>query len=235
MHNLMLRPTVTAPEPEIIDLTVDDLKDFEQTVALKQNKMVTALVSGSALTNKGPKIQRRHQGGRIKFDKADKEWATTKAWEFMLIQALVNLLTSNLCGAKPLDGSASDNLKRSINCAEKLGFFEKGVCTTKAHVTAHVDKWLPRLLQSAFLPCMAALEVLISPAVSCRPVVKTHYKLAKSAIQAGRFPEAETMALQRIIKAVVQIEEDLMKAAKAAHEATEAAKEAAAADSEPDA
>ena len=76
---------------------------------------------------------------------------------------------------------------------------------------------------------MAALEGIIGPFCNCDRDVRKKYKLAKSAIENGNFPEAETTALRRIIKAVVKTDADEVKKKKAAA----AAKRVAAASAAP--
>jgi len=227
VHRLMCPVLAQAGPVDIIDLTVDDLHDFELTVGAKKTKMVATLAGGE-MAEKGPQIHRRGKGGCIKFDKADKDWASTKTWEFIQIQGLVNLLTT-LYGVLPAPGSKDDKDKRALNCAVKLGFFQEDVCTSRAHAVAHCGGWLPPLLQSAFIPYMGTLEGIIGPFCNCDRDVRKKYKLAKSAIENGNFPEAETTALCRIIKAVVKTDADKLKAKKAAA----AAKKVAAATATP--
>jgi hypothetical protein len=83
-------------------------------------------------------------------------------------------------------------------------------------MVAHVQTWLPKHLQGAFIEYMCMLEGILSPAVNDEKIVRKNYKKAKSALR--RFPAAASSILKNIIEDVVKIEQDKIKARKAAAE-----------------
>lgn len=63
---------------DIIDLTVEDLKDFEKDIDTQQSKMVAALTTTAGIDTKCPKEQPQQNGGQIKFSKPEQDWKVTK-------------------------------------------------------------------------------------------------------------------------------------------------------------
>ena len=123
------------PKPvEIIDLTADDLRDYERKLDMEQGKMAISL-GGKELPKMAPKAKSKTSGGWILFENPHHAWAKAKTWEFTYIQALVNLLTTTY-DIEPLQCSLTDKLRRADNCAVKLGFLEKTCNASKAHMDA---------------------------------------------------------------------------------------------------
>ena len=200
-------------QTRIIDLTVDDLKDYEINLDTTEGKFLVKLGSNE-LRKEAPKIISRGAGGRIKFDNPTPEWQSSKTWEFIQIQSLVNVLTT-VYGLVPLGGRESVLVSRAENCAGKLGYISERR-HTKDHMKEHIKKWLPKFLHNAFIPYMAMLEGLLSPAALGYEITRKNYKLAKSALKHNRFPPVASARLQVIINTVVDSEEQWINEKKAA-------------------
>ena len=204
---------IQAPkEPvEIVDLTVEDLKDYEDKLDHEQGVIAIALGDGT-IHQKAPKSKGKAAGGRIQFGKPDPTWKTAKTWEFIHIQALVNLLITTY-EIEVVPVGQADKLRRADNCAVKLGFFTRSCHSNKAHMDAHTKTWLPKHLQNTFIDYMSMLEAILSPTVIDEALVRKNYKLAKSAI-VGHFPPAASATLNRGVRDVVQKDVDRMRAEK---------------------
>ena len=190
-------------------MTVDDLQDFERAVETRLCKMAAALQTAS-LQESCPKEQNKERGGTLRFSKPSEEWKETKVWEFTLIQAFVNILTTSY-GITPIKiENATVPVNRSIKCAVTCGFFKPGMCTTKAHIDAHLREWLPELHQSSFILYMATLQSILGrsthPAKDQRELTK-FYKFSKSALLNGHFSVAAGASLARIAQALVKQQE----------------------------
>ena len=110
-----------------------------------------------------------------------------------------------------------DTTSRVVRCGTKLVFFAKGtVPLSKANIQAHIQQWLPEHLRSAFIPYVAMLEGLLSPAVNQEKVVRTNYKLAKCAlVNSNWFSPYGAATLQEVIKKIVALEVKKITAEKA--------------------
>lgn len=200
----------------IVDLTVDDLNDFELGIDSKQEKMVERLGTND-WSSKGPTEAARGKGGRFVYKNPHPQWQASKVWEFTQVQGLVNLLTT-VYGLETGKVGPTDTVKRAEHCAVKLGFLPH--CkypATKARIDAHLKVWLDDHLRASFIPYMAMLEAILGPSVNGDTKVRKHYKYAKSAIKKGRFGAGAATLLQTIINKAVMTRDEMQ----AAKEATQ--------------
>jgi len=208
IHRLMVNHEERVP---IIDLTVDDLKAEEEKIDTAINRIVERLSDDvESMLRFAPAMDQRAKGGKLKFKPPADAWADAKTWEFLQIQSLVNLLTTTH-GLKPRNILAKTRDKCAIECAEACGFFRPDEVTTKDHMNAHMQQWLPSLLQPAFGPCMAMLFLLLArTAFSPAPkdsALRENYKRAKSALENKRFSEDGGTILRKIVNTLVELDE----------------------------
>ena len=221
-------PEVPAGGHEIIDLTIDDLARVEEAINNTQGTMVVYLTQDK-VASKGPKKARQVSGKAIKFGKPqDGNWAKNKNWEFGQLQTLVITLSTVYGMNVPKSMGKEKKIEYAIKCAEALGFFEEGVCTTKAHMDAHINTWISPLHSPAcFLTYMSTLYAWFGRDVfpnkgKAFDELKSNYKKAKSALANNRFTAYGSSVLGRHLETLVTIGDDV-------DEATTVEQEAAAA------
>ena len=101
--------------------------------------------------------------------------------------------------------------KYAIACGEAYGFFRPGEVTTKDHMNAHMQQWLPSLLQPAFGPYMATLFLLFArttfPPAPKDTALRERYRRAKSALENKRFSDDGGTFLRKIVNTLVKLDE----------------------------
>ena len=207
------QPEVPTGGHEIIDLTVDDLRPVEEQINNTQGIMVAYLVKDDVST-KGPKVTRKSTGSNLVFGKpSETEWATNKNWEFAQLQGLVATL-SNSYGMPVVTMKLDKRVLYTIKCAEALGFFQKGVCTTKAHIDAHLKMWINPLHSTAtFLMYMSNIygwfgrDIIVGKSKQL-DLLKANYKKAKSALDNNRFTPYASGVLRRHVQTLVTVGEE---------------------------
>ncbi len=163
-----------------------------------QKDMISRLAE-DGWASKAPK-EARGKNKQVVYKNPHPQWQASKVWEFTQVQGLVNLLTT-LYGLDTGKVATNDALKRAEHCVIKLGFFAPcNYPVTKVRIDAHLKVWLPDHLRASFVPYMAILEGILGPSVNGDTKVRKHFKLAKSAIEKGRFGTGAATLLRGIIK-----------------------------------
>ena len=133
-----------------------------------------------------------------------------KTFEYLQIQSLVNLITTSY-GLTIKTVPASTRDKYAIECGEVCGFFRPDEVTSKDHMNAHLQQWLPKLLQPTFGAYMAALFILFArtyyPPAPKDGVLRANYKWAKSALENKRFSKFGETILRKIVNMLVELDE----------------------------
>ena len=176
---------------------------------------MVAYLSKDDVATLGPKKSRQSVGQVIKFTKPKETvWASNKNWEFAQIQTFVTTLSTTY--GLPVKKSMSKDMKMklTIKCAEALGFFEKGICTTNDHINAHISSWISPLFPPAsFLLTMSTLYAWFGrdefPHKGKRfEELKANYKKAKSALDNNRFTPYASGVLRRHVQTLVTVGEE---------------------------
>ena len=208
-------PKVPAGGHEIIDLTIDDLVLVEEAINNAQGTMIIYLTQDK-VASRGPKKARQNSGKAIKFGKPqDPVWAKNKNWELGQLHTLVITLSTVYDMSVPKNMNKDKKIKYAIKCAEALGFFEEDVCTTKAHMDAHISTWIsPLHTPACFLTYMSTLYVWFGRDVfpnkgKAFDELKSNYKKAKSALANKRFSPYGSSVLGRHLETLVTIGDDI--------------------------